>query len=328
MQAFREPAAGPGDAAAGRREDVKVDVCVLTYRRPQSLVRLLGALQELRFPDGPPELRVLVVDNDPEQSAREICEDARSWLSAPLVYIVEKRRGIPQARNTALAASLAHSDFVAFLDDDEVPESGWLAELLRVQRTRNADAVAGPVLPRFEAGAARWLRRGGLFEGPRHTTGARIDYAYTGNVLVRTAALAQMDALFDERLALSGGSDSEFFERFAASGRRIVWANAAIAHESVPSSRVSVRWLLARAFRVGCSTVQVERQRVPRARSVAWLLANGCWCIVKGALLLAPAALRGRAAAVRALCIVGYGAGRLCGFGGFSYEEYRTIHGS
>ena len=254
MSAFLEPAAGPSDVAAGRREDVKVDVCVLTYRRPQSLLRLLGALQELRFPDEPPELRVLVVDNDPEESARKLCEDARSWLSAPLVYIVEKRRGIPQARNAALAASLAHSHFLAFVDDDEVPEPDWLAELLRVQRAADADAVAGPVLPRFEPGAARWLTRGGLFERPRHATGARIDYAYTCNVLVRTAALAQMDAFFDERLALSGGSDSEFFERFAASGRRIVWADAAIAHEWVPASRVSVRWLLARAFRVGCSS--------------------------------------------------------------------------
>jgi glycosyltransferase involved in cell wall biosynthesis len=322
------PTAGTSDAAAGRREDVKVDVCVLTYRRPQSLLRLLGALQELRFPDEPPELRVLVVDNDPEESARKLCEDARSWLSAPLVYIVEKRRGIPQARNAALVASLSHCHFLAFVDDDEVPEPDWLAELLRVQRAGDADAVAGPVLPRFEPGAARWLTRGGLFEQPRHATGARIDYAYTGNVLVRTAALAQMDAFFDEGLALTGSSDWEFFKRFAASGRRIVWADAAITHEWVPASRLSVRWLLARAFRVGCSTLRVERQRAPRARSVAWLLANSCWCIVKGVLLLAPAALRGRAAAVRALRLVWYGAGRLYGLGGYSYEEYRTIHGA
>jgi len=291
-------------------------------------MRLLGALQELRFPGEPPELRVLVVDNDPEESARTLCEDARSWLSAPLVYVVEKRRGIPQARNAALAASLSHSHFLAFVDDDEVPEPDWLAELLRVQRAGDADAVAGPVLPRFEPGAARWLTRGGLFERPRHATGARIDYAYTCNVLVRTAALAQMDALFDERLALSGGSDREFFERFTGLGNRIVWADTAIIHESVPVSRLSVRWLLARAFRVGCSTVRIERQRVPRMRSIAWLLANGCWCMLKGALLLGLAALGGRAAAVRALCLVSYGAGRLHGLGGFAYEEYRTIHGS
>jgi succinoglycan biosynthesis protein ExoM len=319
-----EPEAGH----SGGRDDVKVDVCVLTYRRPRSLLRLLGALQELRLPGEAPELRVIVVDNDPEESARQACEDARSWLSAPLVYVVEKRRGIPQARNAALSASLSHSHFLAFVDDDEVPEPDWLAELLRVQRAGDADAVAGPVLPRFEPGAARWLTRGGLFDLPRYATGTRIDCAYTGNVLVRAEALAQMDALFDERLALTGGSDREFFERFAAAGHRIVWADAAIVHEWVPASRVSARWLLARAFRVGCSTVRIERQRAARARSAAWILANACWCIVKGTLLLAPAVLRGRVASLRALRLVWYGAGRLHGLGGFSYEEYRTVHGS
>jgi GT2 family glycosyltransferase len=328
VPAFQKPVAGSGDDTTGCREKAKVDICILTYRRPQSLLRLLGALQELSFPGEPPELRVVVVDNDPDESAREICQDAGSWLSAPLVYVVEKRRGIPQARNAALVASLGHSDFLAFVDDDEVPEPHWLAELLRVQRARSADAVAGPVVPRFEPGTECWLTRGGLFERPRHATGTRIDYAYTGNVLVRTAALAEMDAFFDEELALSGGSDSEFFERFAASGRRIVWADAAIAHEAVPASRVSVRWLLRRAFRVGSSSARIERRRVLPRRSGAWLLANGCWCALKGALLLGLAAVRGRVAAARALCLVWYGAGRLRGLGGFAYEEYRTIHGS
>jgi GT2 family glycosyltransferase len=306
---------------------MRVDVCIVSYRRPQGLRRLLGALQELRFPDEAPELRVLVVDNDPEESAREVCEDVHSWLDVPLVYVVEKRRGIPQARNTALASSLGNADFLAFVDDDEVPEPSWLAELLRVQRARQADAVAGPVLPRFEAGAPGWIVRGGFFEGRRHTTGARIDHAFTNNVLVRTAALARMDALFDEDMALSGGSDAEFFRRFSVSGCHIVWADSAIVHECVPASRASLRWLLARSFRVGCAAVWIERRRVPRRRSEARLLANACRGVANGALSLALALLRGRIPVVRALRLVSNAAGRLWALGGFSYQEYRTPHG-
>jgi GT2 family glycosyltransferase len=307
---------------------MRVDVCIVTYRRPQGLLRLLGALQELRFPAEAPELRVVVVDNDPAESARPVCDDAHAWLSAPLVYLVEKRRGIPQARNTAVAASLGSADFLAFLDDDEVPEPSWLAELLRVQRARQADAVAGPVLPRFEAETPGWLVRGGLFERPRYTTGARIDHAFTGNVLVRTAELARMDAFFDERMALSGGEDAEFFRRFAASGRRIVWADSAIVYESVPASRAKLRWLLARSFRVGCSAVWMERRRIPRQRSETWLFVNGCWCVAKGMLLLGTTLLRGRAAAARALRLSWDGAGRLSGFFGHVDEEYRATHGA
>jgi succinoglycan biosynthesis protein ExoM len=307
---------------------MRVDVCIATCQRPQGLQRLLGGLQSQLLPGREePEVRVVVVDNDPAGSARGVCEEARTWLRFPLVYVVEKRRGIPQARNTAVATALDHAEFLAFVDDDEIPDAGWLAELLRVQRARGADAVAGPCLPLFEEGAPDWVTRGRFFEHPRHTTGARIDYAFTHNVLVGTAAVAGMPALFDERLALAGGSDVEFFERFAESGRRIVWADAAVVHEWIPASRARLSWLLRRAFRVGCSQTRVERWRRPRRRSDAWLLANACWCLVKAGGLLALSALRGRAATVRALRLAWSGAGRLFALAGGSYEEYRTLHG-
>lgn len=307
---------------------MRVDVCIATCRRPRGLQRLLGGLQGQELPERQaPEVRVVVVDNDPEGSARDVCEEARAWLRFPLAYVVEKRRGIPQARNTAVATALDQADFLAFIDDDEIPDAGWLAELLRVQQARAADAVAGPCLPLFEDGAPDWVTRGRFFEHPRHTTGARIDYAFTHNVLVRTAALTEMPALFDERLALAGGSDIEFFGRFAQTGRRIVWADAAVVHEWIPGSRARLGWLLRRAFRVGCSQTWVERWRRPRRRSAAWLFANACWCLVKACALLGLSVLRGRAAAVAALRLGCGGAGRLFALAGGSYEEYRTLHG-
>ena len=308
---------------------MRVDVCIATYRRPRGLLRLLGGLQTQEFPEREaPEVRVVVVDNDPERSARAVCEEARVWLRFPLVYLTEKRRGIPQVRNTAVAAALGQSDFLAFVDDDEVPDAGWLAELLRVQRVRGADAVAGPCLPLFEDEVPGWIVRGRFFEHPRHLTGQRIDYAFTHNVLVRTAALAEMRGLFDERLALAGGSDHELFRRFADTGRRIVWADQAIVNDWIPASRARLGWLLRREFRVGCSLTWAERWRRPRLRSDLWLCANAGWCLAKGVALLGLSVLRGRVAAVRALRLVCSGAGRLYALAGRSYEEYRTLHGA
>lgn len=306
---------------------MRVDICVISYRRPQGLQRLLGGLQAQRLPAPAPELRVVVVDNDAAESARPVCDAAASWLSHPLVYLVEKRRGIPQARNTALATSLSHADFIAFIDDDEVPEPDWLCELLRVQTSRGADAVAGPCLPAFEEPPPEWIARGGLFERPRHTTGARIEYAYTHNVLVSTPVLAAMDRWFDERMALTGSSDTEFFERFARRGHRIVWADTARVVEWIPPSRARLGWLLRRAFRIGTSTAFIDRHRMPRPRSAPRLLSHGLWCLAKGGLLLPIAALRGRAPAARALRLAVYGAGRIAGMLGVRFHEYRTPHG-
>src|SRR5262245_44132399 len=309
-------------------EPVRVDVAIATYRRPKGLARLLGGLERLRCPEGAPDLRVVVIDNDPEGSARAVCEAAEGWLELPLLHRVEKRRGIPQARNAAIGAALERADFLAFIDDDEVPSPLWLAELLRVQAATGADAVAGPCEPVFEDPVPRWVERGGFFERPRHATGARLREAFTHNVLVRTRALAGLDALFDERMALSGGSDVELFRRFAARGHSIVWADEALVFEWVPRSRSNARWILQRAFRVGAQSAFVDRHCGGRPLAAARLLAHGGWCLAKGTALLPVGALRGRAGAVRALRLAAFGAGRLGGLAGLQREEYRAVHGA
>ena len=307
---------------------MKVDIAIATYRRPRGLARLLGGLERLRFPAGTPDLRVIVVDNDAGGSARAVCEQAEDWLELPVLHRVEKRRGIPQARNAAVAAALERAEFLAFIDDDEVPSPLWLAELLRVQAATGADAVTGPCEPLFEEPVARWIERGEFFARPRHATGARLDQAFTHNVLVRTRALAEFASPFDERMALSGGSDVEFFRRFAGRGHPIVWADEARVFEWVPRSRANARWILARAFRVGTSSAFVDRHRRERPVGAARLLAHGGWCIAKGATLLPVGALCGRAGAVRALRLAAFGAGRLSGLAGIHREEYRVVHGS
>lgn len=306
---------------------MKVDVCVVSYRRPGGLLRLLSRLQELRLPEPAPELRVVVVDNDSERSARPVCQEAQTWLRFPLVYALEKRRGIPQARNAALAIALESADWVAFLDDDEEPEPEWLAQLLRVQERSGADAVAGPVLPLFEEPPPAWIERGRLFEPARFATGTRLASAFTGNVLVRTRALAAMDALFDERMALVGGSDDEFFRRFAGDGHAIVWADEARAHEWVPASRASLRWLLLRQLRVGTCTALVDR-RLRRPPLSPWRhLAQALWCVAKGSALALAALRRGPGPAAAELRLAAFGAGRLAGLFGLALEEYRSVHG-
>ncbi len=305
---------------------MRVDVCVITCLRPRGLYRLLGGIAALRLPEPAPELRVVVVDNDAEGSAREVCEDAALWLPFPLVYRTEKRRGIPQARNAALAESLPYADFVAFVDDDEVPDSRWLLELLRTQRETGAQAVTGPALPAFESAPPRWIEESGLFEHPRHATGAALAVAYTHNVLVGVRALAAMDALFDETLALAGSSDSEFFARFAARGHRIVWCDEARTSEWVPPSRARLGWLLRRALRVGASQSRIERRG--DARVARWRIAgHGGWCLLRGLGEAAWRAPRGRGPAARGLFLAAVGIGRLAGLTGWSYREYRTIHG-
>jgi len=304
------------------RKPVTVAVCVATLRRPEGLRRLLAALDALELPPGV-DLRVVVADNDPEGSARAVCEAAAP--AHPVDVVVEPRRGIPQARNAALRRALGGCDLVAFLDDDGVPEPDWLAELLRVRALCDADVATGPCLPHFPERPPAWVVEGAFFAGPRRPSGTLVDTAYTHNALVRADAL-HGGPLFDEGLALTGGEDSELFERLARAGRRIVWADGAVVREWVPASRVSVGWILRRAFRVGCASARLARRRGVAVS--ARVLLHGAWCLARGAAELLVASVRGRAAAVAALRLAAYGAGRIGGLAGLRPAEYRRIHGS
>lgn len=311
---------------------MRVAVCALTLQRPEGLRRLLGHLAALRTPDPPAEVEVVIVDNDPCASARPVVDRARDEFPWPLRYEVEPRRGIPFARNRAVAVALASgADHVAFIDDDEMPEPGWLDELLRVQRSTGAEVVTGPVVPVFAEPPPRWAVEGRFFERPRFTTGEAIRYARTSNVLIAAGALAPHPRPFHEGFALSGGSDTHFFMRARLEGRRIVWADEAVVRELVPASRVDPAWLRRRAYRRGTtlslSLLDLQDTPVRRARRVAL----GVLEVGKGvaAAAVAPflAGGGGRVGVERGVDRAAFGVGLLAGLAGRRFDEYRTIHG-
>jgi GT2 family glycosyltransferase len=292
----------------------RVAICVASYRRPGSLFALLGSLEGLTFEADAPEIRVVVIDNDASGSAREVCEDARRWLRHPLTYAIEKRRGIPQARNAALARVLGEVDWIAFVDDDEIPHPRWLETLLRVQRESDADVVTGPALPRFAEPPPSWVVEGAFFEPLRRVTGASCPTAFTNNALVRESALAGLGALFDERLTLGVGEDSELFERLAEQGARIVWADEAVVFDQIPPERVRVGWIVRRGLRTGTARTHIDLAH--GARRHRSILAHGVWCIAKGLSTSLARAHRGRAARVAGLQLAASGIGRLIGLTG------------
>ncbi len=303
-------------------------VCVATYLRPEGLQRLLEALASASLPRSAPTVDVVVVDNDPEGSARAICENAREWFPFDLHYAIEKRRGIPQARNTALAVAIPTADFVVFTDDDVEPAQGWLAELMRVQALYHADVVAGPNPPRFLDEPPAWMREGRFFDGQQRVTGTLVDTAATHNVLVRCEVFEQMDRLFDERFALHGCTDTEFFRRVARAGHRMVWAQDALAYECIPASRATLRWLVQRTYRIANGQGSAEFRSL-EGRTAPWVFVHGLKCMARGAvnLVLAVALRRGMVARVHALLKLVSGAGWLTGLFGLRYREYARVYG-
>jgi succinoglycan biosynthesis protein ExoM len=301
-----------------------VAVCVATYDRPDGLARLLDGLRAQRVSAA---VRVVVVDNDAAGPCRAIAEAQASCFAHGLRYVVEPTRGITYARNRCVEAAGKDVDFVAMLDDDEVPDPGWLAELLRVQAETSADIVTGPVIPYFPTTAPAWVREGGFFDRPRHETGHRLPHAHTHNVLARRTVFDETGQ-FDNRFALTGGEDLEFFRRAVGRGFSVVWADDAPVQEWIPASRTTLAWLLRRSYRAGTTLGLVDRDRRDVLRARGGRVVRGAGLMVQG-LVVAPVALvspRREVQLVRAMQLVSRGAGMIVGAFGGRYEEYRVTH--
>lgn len=296
---------------------VKVAVCIPTAWRTEYLARLLQGLDRLAFEEVPePKVEVVVVDNDPGGSARTVCESQRGQGRWPVSYHIEPRPGVTHARNTAIREAPSDADFIAMIDDDEVPEPSWLDALLAAREKYGSDIVTGPVLPLFEEmdDSLRWIERGRFFAPPRYQSGKELEKGFTGNILVRAALLREMESPFDNRFALKGAEDSHLFMSLRRDGHRIVWTNEAVAHESIGRARMSMRWILARNFwGWSCQAVLEKEVFGPRSALVLKRLGKGVLLLGWGSAELIPSVFGGKRRVCQALVRASRGLGSIAG---------------
>ncbi len=233
-----------------------ISVCVCTFQRPRLLERLLECLEQQRT-NGRFTFSVIVTDNDFRRSANHLVAKFVARGRIAVTYSCESRQNIALARNEAL--SHAAGDFVAFIDDDEFPENGWLAEMLDACEKYEATGVLGPVRPHFEEPPPRWITDGRFCERPEYRTGRIMNWeeCRTGNVLLRRQALDGLQEVFNPIFG-SGGEDKDFFARMMRLGHVFRWCNEGIVYEIVPKERWKRSYMLKRAMLRGRNVLKLQ----------------------------------------------------------------------
>lgn len=308
---------------------MNLSICILTYRRNEGLRRLFQGLRQLSFQRNPmPNIRIIVVDNDPAGEGARYVEEEIGDFPWPITCKVEREKGISYARNTALLMAVENSEFAVFIDDDEVPEPQWLDELMDAQQKFQADVVAGPVLPQFPEDAPQWSKRGGFYDRQRFQTGQELPFAASGNVLIRSSMLKTFSSWFDKRFALTGGEDTHFFMRISQAGYRIVWSNEAVVFEPVPHNRLQIGWLMRRSYRTGITYVQCELEIKGNWKTTLLRIGKAFLRIIQGTVYMPVAILGGRIPFTRSLLLLCRGLGMLAGMSGLRFYEYQNQKGA
>lgn len=173
--AIRSRLAAPEPAFLASRSKIlaaapPITVVVCTRDRPRPLRRCLDSLLVQDYP----QFRVLVVDNAPtgDATARLVDQVART---GPVDYLPAPVPGLSRARNAAVTAT--PGEILAWIDDDEIADPYWLAEIARALAEHpDADAVSGVVVPAELASRAQvWFEDFGGHSKGRGFTPAVFD---------------------------------------------------------------------------------------------------------------------------------------------------------
>ena len=110
-------------ATAVKGPEMSAAVAILAYKRPDDLRRCIdGVLAQAR----PPQ-EIIVTVRDIDEAVLAVLAE-QEGIAIPLRVIVLQKPGVVVARNAVLAA--CQTDIVAFLDDDTVPKSQWLDQIV------------------------------------------------------------------------------------------------------------------------------------------------------------------------------------------------------
>ena len=234
------------------RETQHISVCVLTFKRPEFLKRLLADLANQET-GGRFTYSVVVADNDSLRSGEALVSAFSASAPIPVTYCVEPQQNICLARNRAIDNSTG--DLIAFIDDDEFPDSRWLLELFLAAK-EGVSGVLGPVKSYFDEKPPDWVIKSKFFDRPNHPTGFPIDWreGRTGNVLLKKEIFSSTEPPFDPKF--HRGGDTDFFRRMIEKGHVFIWCDEAIVYEVIPPARWTRTFMLKRALLRGSITLK------------------------------------------------------------------------
>lgn len=209
----------------------KFTVAICSYNRCKNLPKLISLL---RVQETSISFDILVVDNNSTDNTQNILKQLAQESGPLLRYVLESQQGITYARNRAIRECLT-SQFMAFIDDDELPDNQFVSTAYDALSRENADCVAGTIdVDLVKSKRPKWLVKellgflGGLDYGKKpFWIKDNMTPVWTGNIAYKMKIFQDdPDLRFDIRFnrignAIGGGEDKAMFLKMLEQGYHI-----------------------------------------------------------------------------------------------------------
>jgi len=196
-------------------------IAICTRARPDTLARLLSSLKSQAWP---PDVSVLVVDNDVARSASAVVEEFAGAFPVALDYVTQDRSGYSSVRNTALD-HVGAGTAVCFLDDDAVAPPAWAHAMRAAQLGHPSTVIRSrylhvPSVPAEDSGLQPLVDAVSI---------AGLSPAGTSGLLLPAAAVSKFR--FDPYFDKSGSEDMDLLARLSEHGFSQMIADAVVIEE-------------------------------------------------------------------------------------------------
>ncbi len=224
-------------AVEGRvNQERLASVVILNHNGLPIIERIRTSVEAILAQDYP-RIELILVDDNSTDGSDAALQALAAEYGAAFGSTREGRHGICAGRNVGLG--LAHGDYIAFLDNDAIPQPGWLAALVRaMEADPRIGACASRVMFADKPDIVNSL--GSIFNELFHGNGVCIHELWefasppdeimypTGNgMMLRRAAVEQVGP-FDEGLLFFTPDDADYGMRLWRRGWRVVPAPEAL----------------------------------------------------------------------------------------------------
>lgn len=234
-------------------ETPTISVVVPTHDRPEALARCLDALAGCIPPQG--GFEVIVAASRPDPRVRAAVE-RRAGPSRAIRLLEEPDSGRPDARNRGAMA--ARGRLLAFVDDDCLPEAGWVAALTTALEARPEALVGGRVANGLPGN--RWAEAAGLVIEVGYAHLARVDdaaaYFGTSNLALSRSTFEALGGF--DRAFVAAAEDRDLSDRARSAGHPLLQApDAVVAH--MHDLTLTGLWRQQRSYGRGAATLNRRR---------------------------------------------------------------------
>lgn len=240
---------------------MELSIVISTYNNATSLVRTLESVAKQ---DADTSLWECIVVNNAstDDTNVRVEEFIHTHSNINLRLVEEATQGLSYARNKGIVES--KGDFIAFIDDDETINEGFVTAYIDLFRNYGAFAAAGALEVRYDSERPSWMSHytEKMIANPLHLGNKVVTITSsitpTGGNMAFNREIFNLYGGFDTELGrrgeqLLGGEENDVFERIRNLGERVYYTPFAIAYHHIADRKLTPEYFDKLSYGVGVS---------------------------------------------------------------------------